>query len=384
MAETVGPEGRAGPARKRRRTRKRSPAPAAGHDIRSFLAGMAAAALLSALTVATFTLVPRYQEQGEQVADNLDFRSGFTGWQTSGIITLDETELGHATLQNRDPGEIVHLYRQIDLPPGRTHLLVAADVATSQVRAGEEDWHRARIFFAQQAPDGSFLWHRPHDVTLLVGTSGRHNVRRVFEIGPTIRHGLLGIELAHAPGMFEIANLRVERLEELTGFRLAATLVVAGWCLLIAWVGFRIVQSIDSTRLRVLLGATAAVALIGVFIPTTIRQTMIDAFVSGFGLHGMEPDAIGHMVVFALLACVVRWGRREDPLLCHVTGWLMVAVSTEVLQLFTADRDASLGDWVADAIGASLGLALAEIGLRVERAIEEPRKQRADVEADLR
>jgi hypothetical protein len=383
MAQTVDPDGEALAGRERRRARRGARRQTGGPDIRSFLACMAVAALLSALTVATFALVPRYQDQGEPVADNLDFRSGFAGWQTSGIITLDETELGHATLQNRDPGQIVHLYRQINLPRGRTHLLVSADVATSQVQAGEEDWHRARIFFGQQAPDGSFLWHRPHDVALLVGTSGRHNVREVFEIGPTIGHGLLGIELAHATGMFEIANLRVERLEELTGFRLAATLVVAVWCLLVAWVGFRIIDSIDSTRLRILLGVTAAVALVGVFMPTTIRQTMVNAFASGFGLQGMEPDSIGHMAIFALLACVVRWGRRQDPLLCHGTGWLMVAVSTEVLQLFTADRDASLGDWLADAIGASLGLAIAEVGLRVERAIEEPRKPRADVEPDL-
>ncbi|HEX6144635.1 MAG TPA: VanZ family protein [Geminicoccaceae bacterium] len=344
-------------------------------QVRLALRVMLLAILLILATVVTFTVLPRYQEQGVPVADNLDFSEGFRGWSTSGIITLDETELGHAILQNRDPEAIVHLYRQIELPPGRTHLLVAADVATSQVRAGEEQWHRARIFFAQQAPDGTYLWHLPHDVAQLIGTSARHNVRQIFEISPRVRNALLGIELAHATGMFDVANLRIEALEELPSFRLAATLVVTGWCWLGAWVGFRVLHSIRAPKIRLLLLLTAGLTLFGVFMPGTLRQELQNALAAGLGLYGLDLDAAGHAVFFCALAFLVRWARRRDPLVLHFTSWLLIGIAIEVLQLFTADRETSPLDWVADGLGAAVGLILAESALKLERLLQSPKKK---------
>jgi VanZ family protein len=40
-----------------------------------------------------------------------------------------------------------------------------------------------------------------------------------------------------------------------------------------------------------------------------------------------------------------------------------------VVQLFTPDRDPEFGDWLLDAIGASLGLLIAELGLRLQRRL---------------
>jgi VanZ family protein len=49
---------------------------------------------------------------------------------------------------------------------------------------------------------------------------------------------------------------------------------------------------------------------------------------------------------------------------------------TEVLQLFTADRDPEAADWLMDATGATAGLLLAELGLWLQRRLGSARRRR--------
>jgi len=338
-----------------------------------------AAALLTVLTIVTFNYLPRYDFPGEDLLDNADFRHGFEGWEIGGIVTLDEVELGLATLQNRDPDDFVYLRRTLELPPGQTSLLLSADVATDQVVGGQERWAAARIYLVQQNDHGDLVWNQPHMLVELVGTARRHHVEEVFEIPSSIERVRLGIELAHATGQFEIANLRLARLDELPVFRLAATLVVAGWCVLIVRVGWSVLRSIALPKVRALLIVTIAMLFAGTFMPATVRQQLLDSLAGGFGLRFADPDTLGHAVVFALLALFVRTGRPRDPLLLHLSCWALVGAAAEVLQLLTVDRAPSTSDWLADVAGITLGLALAEIGLIIERLLRPPRKPRPSI-----
>lgn len=359
----------------RRRRRRREPGE---RQLRAAARTLLATALLMLLTIATFAYLPRYELPGEPLIDNLDFQDGFRGWETAGIITLDEVELGRAILQNRNPERAVYLRRTIELPPGRTAVLLSADVASTQVRRGEEPWQTARIYLVQETRAGEWVWNQPNRLVELVGDSRRHHVAHVFEIPATIDRVMLGIELPYATGQFAIADLRLAVVDELPGFRLAATLLVAGWSLLGAWVVWRVMSGLRSPKVRVLLGATATLLALGAFMPSTIRQHVIDSFGSGLGLDTVSPDTLGHAVAFALLALLVRSGRRHDPLLLHLAGWLLAGAALEVLQLLTADRSPEASDWFADAAGAVLGLTLAEIGFRLERWLAPPKKPRPE------
>jgi hypothetical protein len=317
-------------------------------------------------TIVTFLDLERYRLPGQPVLENADFAHGFRGWQVEGLVTLDPSEIGRARLQNRDPGRAAYLRRTIELPPGRTSLRHAVDIATADVRPGDEGWQTARVYLVQETADGRHDWNQPHMLASLVGTTSRQRYEAVFEIPGSIPRALLGIELAYATGGMQIADLEISRLEELPRFRLAASLLIAGWGLLGFWVVERVYRSIRSRAVRGWLLATAGVLAAGLFMPSLLRQTLIDGLTRGFGLELANPDAIGHGLVFGLLALLLRCGRSRDPLLLHLACWLLLGVATEVVQLFTPDRDPELGDWLVDAIGASLGLALAELGLRVQ------------------
>jgi hypothetical protein len=367
----VRPGAAPGDARGRRRRRGLS-----HKQLRTIGVTVLAGVLWTLLTIATFTGLPRYDLPGEPYLDNLDFRDGFRDWETSGIVTLDEVELGLATLQNRNPDEAVYLRRTIALPPGQTSLLLSADLETYQVRRGEEPWQAARIYLVQQTRDGAYVWNQPHQLIELVGTTGRQHFEQVFEVPATIHRVLLGIELPYATGRFDVANLRLALLDELPLFRLAATVLVAGWCLLGIWVVSHTMRGIRSPKVRTLLLVTCGAMLAGIFMPATLRQELIDRLASGFGLDVASPDTVGHAMIFALLALLVRSGRRHDPLLLHFSCWLLVGAAAEVLQLLVVDRTPQASDWLADATGACLGLLLAEVGLRLERHLEPPPKPR--------
>ena len=364
-AEAAGGEAR----RPRRRRRRLS-----GGALRALAAAVGAGALLALLTIATFLYQPRYQPEGRPVLANADFRAGFEGWQTEGLVTLDESELGHAMLQNWDPARAVFLRQTVALPEGRTSLRLSADIAVRRVERGAEDWHTARVYLVQQTAEGRQLWHEETALANLIGTTERQHFEAVFDVPGTVPGVILGIELPFAVGHMDIANLELEIVDERPLFRLLATVLVAGWSLLGFWAVHQVYRGIRSPTVRGWLLATLAMLMLGLFMPALYRQALIDALAGGFGLDLPDPDALGHALVFGLLALLVRIGRPRDPLLVHLSCWLLVGALTEVLQLLTPDRAPGAADWLADAAGIGAGLALAEAGLLAQRLLAAARK----------
>jgi hypothetical protein len=365
-------------ARKAPRPRRRSLSRGA---LRALAAAVVAGTVLALLTIATFLYQPRYQPDGRSILQNADFRAGFDGWQVEGLVTLDEAELGVAMLQNWDPARAVFLRRTIALPEGRTSLRLSADIAVRRVERGAEDWHTARVYLVQQTADGRQLWHQQTALADLIGTAERQHFATVFEVPGTVPEVILGIELPFAVGHMEIANLELAIVDERPLFRLFATILVSGWSLLGFWAVHQVYRGIRSPTVRGSLLATVAMLLLGLFMPALYRQALIDGLAGGFGLDLPDPDAFGHAVVFGLLALLVRAGRPRDPLLLHLSCWLLVGALTEVLQLFTPDRDPQAADWLADVAGISAGLALAELGLLVQRRLAAARKAQREQKA---
>ena len=80
-------------------------------------------------------------------------------------------------------------------------------------------------------------------------------------------------------------------------------------------------------------------------------------------------DKFVHAGLFALLgALAVRSWLLAPQRLRVVVGLLLLGVLTEALQSRIPGRSASLGDWLADALGLALGFLLARPGLVPARA----------------
>lgn len=325
---------------------------------------------LALATILTFRHLPRYELPGRSILTNGDFRAGFTDWDIDGLISLDESEIGMAVLQNRDAGHSVYLRRMVRLPPGRTSLRLAADVATDRVDGGEGPWETARVYLVERAADGRDLWDRPHQLVGLIGSTSRQRYERVFEIPSAISEVVLGIELPHATGSLEIAALELDVLEEQPLFRLVATLLVCGWSLLFCWVMVGIYDTIRSSTVRHALLATLGLVFVGLFTPPVLRHQVLGGLADGVGLGLADPAALGHTVIFGLLAFLVRIGRPRDSILLHLSCWLLLGAVVELLELLSANGAPSASDWLTYALGTLLGLGLGEIGQHVQRWLE--------------
>jgi hypothetical protein len=341
--------------------------------LRALALAIGSATLLALLTIGTFGYLPRYQPDGRSVLDNADFRDGFRGWQQGGLVTLEEAELGHAILQNRNPNREAYLRRTIPLPAGRTSLRLSADIATSRVEHGGEPWQAARVYLVPQASDGRKLWDRAENLANLVGTSPRQHFEAVFSVAgaPEVT---LGIELPYIGGRMDVANLALAIVDERMSFRLAAALLVCGWSLLAFQIANGVYHSIRAPMVRHWLVGLLAVLVAGLFMPPLIRQQLIERLALGFGLRLADPDAFSQVLVFGLLALLVRIGRPRDPFLLHLASWLLFGAVLELLQLFTLGRSPEAGQWLVGAIGTLFGLAVAELGLWVRRRLEPSRR----------
>ncbi|HEX3209583.1 MAG TPA: hypothetical protein VHQ91_09405 [Geminicoccaceae bacterium] len=336
--------------------------------LRALMLAIGLAALLALLTIATFAYLPRYQADGHSVLDNTDFRDGFRGWRTAGLVTLDEAEVGHAILQNHGPQREVYLRRTISLPPGPISLRLSTDAATSGVEQGPEPWQTARVYLMPGTPAGTGLREDEKTLASLVGTAPRRHFEAVFDfVGAS--EVTLGIELPTS-GRIEIANLDLTIVDERTSFRLAAALLVCGWSLLAFRVASGVYRGVRLPLVRQWLVGVLSVLVAGLFVPVVLRRELIDRLATGFGMPMPYPDAFGHALVFALLALLVRIGRPRVPLLVHLACWLLVGAAVEVLRLFAPDRSPDAASWLVSAIGTVLGLAVAEIGLWLRRCVE--------------
>jgi hypothetical protein len=164
----------------------------------------------------------------------------------------------------------------------------------------------------------------------------------------------------NATGEMTISDLELYPVEEQPGFRRVAIALMIAWAILGLFAASAIFKSIRASHVRLALGGMTGIFALGLFMPAPVRDALITTLhIPSGGEGGIEPDMIGHGVVFAIMAFLVRIGRPDDPIWLHLGCWTLIAIASETLQLFTFDREPSLVDFLVDGIGFALGLTLA-------------------------
>ncbi|MGH1478162.1 MAG: VanZ family protein [Geminicoccales bacterium] len=321
---------------------------------------LAATLLMIAVTLVAFFVIERYQPVGASLLTGPPFSAGLNDWAQKGNISFDPNAPDQVGLRNVDPDGRTILKQVIDLPPGLTLAYLEATVSTERVVAGSNLWQRARIYLAQLDETGEADWTEPHNLFRLRGTNAPQQMRQVFAIPASVKQAELGIELNNATGTMVVSDLKIYPVQDLPGFRQLSLGLMAAWAALGLTAGLLVFKSIPSPKVRLGLGCTLAVFAFGLFMPATMRDALIEGlFISTRGEGGVEPDMIGHAIVFIVMSALVRLGRPNDPVWLHLGCWTLVAIASEVLQLFTFDREPSIVDLFVDGIGFILGLSIA-------------------------
>jgi VanZ family protein len=85
-------------------------------------------------------------------------------------------------------------------------------------------------------------------------------------------------------------------------------------------------------------------------------------------------DKLLHVVAFAMLAALlgITWHLTVGPVTLRQLGWawlvLVIYGAIDEWTQIPVGRDASVGDWLCDALGAAIGLAAAAMLIRLFRA----------------
>jgi len=115
--------------------------------------------------------------------------------------------------------------------------------------------------------------------------------------------------------------------------------------------------------LRIFAGLCAAALIVGVL---TLGATplAVDAVPDGW-------DKVAHMSLHFVVSVCLLMALRPRGALWVILLCLLFATTDEVAQIFEPGRTASIFDWTADVIGASLGIACVSLGQRVSSRVEE-------------
>lgn len=324
--------------------------------------------LLVALTGATFLLLPRYEVLGDPLIADPAFEPGLIDWQQAGLVSQEPGGPARVTLESLNQETRTFLVRDIALPPGDTMVILRAQVQGYDVVTGPEVWDSARIYLAQLDADGKPDWKEDHNLFTLNGTTDVRNYRRAFSIPAEVDVARLGIEMKNATGRLTVGGLELTIVEYRMTFMIAVGCLLLAWSILVLYTGIKTFGGIDSARIKLSLGIASALSVVALMLPGGIHDTGTVGISARLGIEEVGVDSIGHAIMFTALALLVRLGRPSDPLWLHVGVWLLIAIASEVLQLFTVGRDPSLDDLWVDGFGILLGLALAEIARRMQRS----------------
>ncbi len=343
--------------RARRRSRPTTD-PSSGWQRLGLIAALSV--LLVLLTAAVFLLMPRYDIQGDPLIADPAFEEGLAEWTKAGLVSRDRDEPGKVLLESLSPEKQTYLQRDIALPPGDTKVILRAQVQGEDVVVGPEIWDSARIFLAQLDAAGKPDWGEEHNLFNMNGTTGVRNYRRVFTMPADVETARLGIEMKNATGRLTVAGLELTVVEYKPTFFVAVGCLLFAWTAVVLYTGIKTFGGIASARIRLWLGIVCALSIIALMLPGGSHDFGTESITAWLGVDDYGIDAIGHGIMFTVLAFLVRLGRPADPIWLHVGVWILIAIASEVLQLFTFDRDPSLDDLWVDGLGIILGLALAE------------------------
>jgi len=194
--------------------------------------------------------------------------------------------------------------------------------------------------------------------------------------------------IASAVGTFGEPSYRGLASGEFQEFPWFVTTMAIGWAGALVWGVRALVGSAARWSRGVFVVAFVAV-LIGVLLPGEAKVSL-EAWVLDlvgprdyFG-GSVSPSTIAHGLMFGILAAVLALARMDLRGGGLVLDLALLAIATEVLQLFVAGREASLVDAGVDMVGVVVGVGLVRGAVTVVRMATNPSPSCPGVSASLR
>lgn len=334
---------------------------------------------LIALTTMLFTQMERFEPDNTVLLDSAT--EGFDDWKRRGEnFTVSEKEPGLISFANDKRDQYAHVARRFNDIGQYGFFRLSADIKTIDVKQGAKSWNCARVTLAPVDANGKKLWGLPHKLFADTGTHEWSGYSKVFATFDQVKDLILTIQLSHAPGEFQVKNIRLETVKEKLGFMIVKYLLLTLWVVTAIALFFTIAGRGDALVKPSLVIATSMVIITGALLSggqllayetgikglfskkeapqkvvvspqketskSTIKKpparngksSVIDS------LRFNELKGKGHFTMFVLVTMFAFYLWKETPVIKLFFYIALFAVSAETLQFFTYGRDVGFTD----------------------------------------
>lgn len=318
--------------------------------------------LLAVATLIFHAWINQYEQIGPELLT--------THWKfkTSESNRVDITENG-LLLSANDAKTGVSIQQDLPLVNPATTLLVSAEVKCLNVKMGEKSWNVARILLAQNDGEQD-RWDLPNTVAALTGTTDWKHYRTAFTISPETQRIKLIAQLSQSTGSLQIKNLQIYPVYVNQEYTWARSIILFAWgAFFLLLAGSCLFMREKTIFFRALLLIIFIAIVAGITLPGDMKNQVsdevkiqIDAESESFkAAIPWDLSKVWHFCFFFLFGLVLCLMMTKEPAFQVVIIILVLAGSTELVQLYIAGRSPLVTDFFIDAAGGFLGIILIKL-----------------------
>jgi len=335
------------------------------------------ALLFVSTTILFFNYFPRYQVISNNLIKNQDFSPDHKDWLIDSRRSTVFGGNGLVSLTVEPGGPSVTVGQKINLPPF-TLVQLTCDFKVDGVVNGVNPWDTARVVLVSLDHDGKALYDRPHLLVQQSGTSEWSSASGAFMTDRDVANVEVALQLMASQGSMDVKSLSLHKIAVQPEFTRIRQWLLISWivCGLLAVAG--LLLKYIKNKHQALAGLVLLLIWAGILLPSSIKYQMAHHIVNGdiaaanhylfarpdqqrfsFIVSAPEWDIfkIGHFVLFGVLACLL--GSRNTYYLnafSNIGMLAILALLTEIAQLFIPGRTPSVTDIFIDLSGALIGL----------------------------
>lgn len=336
--------------------------------------------LLCLISISFFDGYPRYQAIGPELLRDPKLAS-LADW--GGQRAQVKQDDNGAMLIADDSQRSVWLSQAFAGPFPGLLLLLRCEMKTENVVKGIKDWETARVVLLSKNAAGKAMYDRPHVLNTLEGNHDWHGFEKAFAIDDDAVSLEVAAQLNQSRGKLWVRNFSLRPVQVKNRYFEVLHILQGAWLTLLAWMALPILRASLRSRSHAWLTLLIAGILIGVALPHDLKgivegylfpehalahadqveRIAADGQFFDFSLQlpPLEAFKIGHFVLFGLLAMTLVSGKPYRLTLSATLAYLLLmAMTSEVLQLLIPGRSSQLGDIGIDMLGATCGILLAK------------------------
>ncbi|MDH5644375.1 MAG: VanZ family protein [Candidatus Heimdallarchaeota archaeon] len=342
--------------------------------------------LLALITIIFFNTVDRFEVLDKKLLNDPLFHKIEQNWHYSkNKVFLEKREENSVKLISHNNEGITYFSQRVKKEDNFELLRLSLDAKTKNVVLADKHWKSARVVLIMYDKGNRPMYHFPHVLFSLHGENNWERYEKIFRINKNTEEVMIAAQLINVSGEMWVRNIRLESVKEKEIFIIYKISLALLWVLVILWIVASLIKHIVFSMTGFLTMFIIICIAVAVLLPQSIisvisMEISSDNIVAGLAEKYFEPAItlikqanttqevtfslykFGHFCMFFILTFLLDLEKKFKittiRLFCYTS---ILALGTEVLQLFSDGRTAQLSDFIIDISGIITALVVKSI-----------------------